>query len=210
MATTTSTSTMTVGIVLFDDVEVLDFAGPFEVFAVAGNITEGGFKVVTVAERADTNKPIIARNGLKVVPDYALADAPHLDLLVVPGGQGTRREVSNPKLIGWIKRRAAEAQLTTSVCTGAFLLAETGILAGKTATTHWASVERMAQTYTMVHVRGDARFVDEGDIVTSAGVSAGIDMALYVVGRLKGAEIAAKTARHMEYDHYKPDATEEI
>jgi len=199
------TGMMAVGIVLFDDVEVLDFAGPFEVFAVAGNITEGGFTVVTVAERADASKPIIARNGLKVVPDYALADAPHLDLLVVPGGQGTRQEVSNPKLIGWIKRRAAEASLTISVCTGAFLLAETGILAGKTVTTHWASVERMAQTYTMVHVRGDARFVDEGDIVTSAGVSAGIDMALYVVGRLKGAEIAAKTARQMEYDHYKPD-----
>ncbi len=203
------TSMMTVGIVLFDDVEVLDFAGPFEVFAVAGNVTEGGFKVVTVAERADASKPIIARNGLKIVPDYTLADAPHLDLLVVPGGQGTRQEVSNPKLIGWIKRRAAEARLTTSVCTGAFLLAETGILAGKTVTTHWASVERMAQTYTMVHVRGDARFVDEGDIVTSAGVSAGIDMALYVVGRLKGAAIAARTARQMEYDHYKPDTPEE-
>jgi transcriptional regulator GlxA family with amidase domain len=204
-ATGTNSDAMTVGIVLFDDVEVLDFAGPFEVFAVAGNITEGGFRVVTVAERAEATKPIIARNGLKVVPDYALADAPHLDLLVVPGGQGTRREVANPKLTGWIRRRAVEAQLTTSVCTGAFLLAEAGILAGKTATTHWASVERMAQTYTMLHVRGDARFVDEGDIVTSAGVSAGIDMALYVVGRLKGAEIAAKTARHMEYDHYKPD-----
>ncbi|MDQ6833650.1 MAG: DJ-1/PfpI family protein [Chloroflexota bacterium] len=203
------TGMMTVGIVLFDDVEVLDFAGPFEVFAVAGNVTEGGFKVVTVAERADASKPIIARNGLKIVPDYTLADAPHLDLLVVPGGQGTRQEVSNPKLIGWIKRRAAEARLTTSVCTGAFLLAETGILAGKTVTTHWASVERMAQTYTMVHVRGDARFVDEGDIVTSAGVSAGIDMALYVVGRLKGAAIAARTARQMEYDHYKSDAPEE-
>jgi len=206
MATETNSDAMTVGIVLFDDVEVLDFAGPFEVFAVAGNVTEGGFTVVTVAERADTTKPIVARNGLKIVPDYALVDAPHLDLLVVPGGMGTRREVANPKLIGWIKRRAAEASLTTAVCTGAFLIAEAGLLAGKSATTHWASVERMAQTYTMVHVRGDARFVDEGDIVTSAGISAGIDMALYLVGRLKGAEVAAKTARHMEYDHYKPDA----
>ncbi len=204
-ATDANSDTLTVGIVLFDEVEVLDFAGPFEVFAVAGNVTEGGFRVVTVAERADSAQPIIARNGLKIVPDYSLADAPHLDLLVVPGGQGTRREVANPKLIGWIKRRASEAQLTMSVCTGAFLLAETGILAGKTVTTHWASVERMAQTYTMLHVRGDARFVDEGEIVTSAGVSAGIDMALYVVGRLKGAAIAAKTARHMEYNHYKPD-----
>ncbi len=200
-----TTDTLTVGIVLFDDVEVLDVAGPFEVFAVAGNVTDGGFRVVTVAERANANQPIVARNGLKIVPDYTLEAAPHLDLLVVPGGQGTRREVANPKLIGWIKRRAAEARLTTSVCTGAFLLAETGMLAGKTATTHWASVERMAQTYSMTHVRGDARFVDEGDIVTSAGVSAGIDMSLYVVGRLKGADVAAKTARHMEYDHYRPE-----
>ena len=201
----TDTASLTVGIVLFDDVEVLDFAGPFEVFAVAGNVTEGGFTVVTVAERADAHAPIVARNGLKIVPDYTLENAPHLDLLVVPGGMGTRREVSNPKLIGWIKRRANEARLTTSVCTGSFLLAETGMLAGKTVTTHWASVERMAQTYTMVHVRGDARFIDEGDIVTSAGISAGIDMALYVVGRIKGAEVAAQTARHMEYDHYRPE-----
>ena len=197
---------MTVGIVLFDDVEVLDFAGPFEVFAVAGNITEGGFNVVTVAERADTNQPIIARNGLKIVPDYSLADAPHLDILVVPGGMGTRREVSNPRPIGWIRQRAADATLTTSVCTGSFLLAETGILQGRTVTTHWASVQRMRDSYQWITVRGDARFVDEGEIVTSAGISAGIDMSLYVVGRLKGAETAAQTARQMEYDHYKPDA----
>src|SRR5438105_14924304 len=100
-----TTATLTVGIVLFDDVEVLDFAEPFEVFGVAGNVTEGGFNVVTVAERADNSRSIIARNGLKIVPDYALDNAPHLDLLVVPGGMGTRREVSNPKLVGWIKRR---------------------------------------------------------------------------------------------------------
>lgn len=198
------TGTMVVGIVLFDDVEVLDFAGPFEVFAMAGNLTDGGFKVVTVAARADANDPIVARNGLKVVPDYTLDAAPHFDLLVVPGGQGTRREVANPTLIGWIKRRAEEAVLTTSVCSGAFLLAETGILTGKTVTTHWMSVERLRQMYPRVTVRGDARFVDDGDVVTSAGVSAGIDMALHVVGRLKGAAVAAKTARQMEYDHYKP------
>jgi transcriptional regulator GlxA family with amidase domain len=200
------TDTLTVGIVLFDDVEVLDFAGPFEVFAVAGNITDGGFSVVTVAERADAQAPIVACNGLKVVPDYALADAPHLDILVVPGGQGTRREVSNARLISWIRQRAADASLTTSVCTGSFLLAETGILQGRSVTTHWASVQRMRDSYQWINVRGDARFVDEGDIVTSAGISAGIDMSLYVVGRLKGADIAARTARQMEYDHYSPDA----
>jgi transcriptional regulator GlxA family with amidase domain len=202
---TATTDTLTVGIVLFDDVEVLDFAGPFEVFAVAGNVTEGGFRVVTVAERADASAPIVARNGLKIVPDYALAEAPHLDILVVPGGMGTRREVANPRLIGWIRQRAADATLTTSVCTGSFLLAETGILQGRTVTTHWASVQRMRDSYQWINVRGDARFVDEGDIVTSAGISAGIDMALYVVGRLKGEDVAARTARHMEYDHYKLD-----
>lgn len=196
---------MTVGILIFDDVEVLDFTGPFEVFAVAGNVTEGTFNVVTIAERADAHHPIIARNGLKVIPDYTLDDAPHLDILVVPGGQGTRREVANARLIGWIKRRAADATLTTSVCTGSFLLAETGMLAGKTVTTHWASVQRMADTYTMTHVRGDARFVQDGNIVTSAGISAGIDMALYVVGQLKGGDLAAQTARRMEYDYYVPD-----
>lgn len=196
---------LTVGVVLFDDVEVLDFAGPFEVFSVAGNLTEGSITCVTVAERADANAPIKARGGLKIVPDYTLNDAPHLDILVIPGGYGTRREVANPRLIGWIKRRAADATLTTSVCTGSFLLAETGILAGKTATTHWASVERMQETYTMVTVRGDARYVEEDNIFTSAGVSAGIDMALAVVARLKGAAIAARTARQMEYDYYSPD-----
>lgn len=201
----TTTGTLTVGIVLFDEVEVLDFAGPFEVFAMAGVIGEGAFNVVTVAERADAAQPIVARNGLKVVPDYRLADAPPLDILVVPGGQGTRHEVTNMPLIRWIRDRAAAAMLTTSVCTGSFLLAETGILTGKTVTTHWASVQRMRDAYNWITVRDDARFVDEGEIITSAGVSAGIDMALYVVSRLKGADLAAQTARRMEYDHYTPD-----
>lgn len=204
--TQTTTGTMTVGILLFDDVELLDFTGPYEVFAVAGSVSAGGFTVVTVAERADPAQPIVTRNGLKVIPDYALADAPPLDILVVPGGQGTRREVTNMHLIRWIRDRAAAATLATSVCTGAFLLAETGILTGKTATTHWASVQRLRDSYRWITVRDDARVVDEGEIVTSAGVSAGIDMALYVVGRLRGTAIAAETARQMEYDHYTPDA----
>lgn len=206
MNQSTTTETMTVGILLFDDVEVLDFAGPFEVFAVAGSAGEGAFKVLTIAERADPAQPIIARNGLKVVPDYSLVDAPHLDILVVPGGMGTRREVANMGLIRWLRDRAADATLTTSVCTGSFLLAETGILTGKTVTTHWASVQRMRDSYQWITVRDDARFVDEGEIVTSAGISAGIDMALYLVGRLKGAALAAKTARQMEYDYYIPEA----
>ncbi len=204
MADTGKTDALTVGIVLFDAVEELDFVGPLEVFAMAGRITEDSIRVVTVAERADAHSPIVASHGLKVIPDYRLDDAPHLDLLVVPGGQGTRTEVANTRLVGWIKRRAAEAQLVTSVCTGSFLLAETGMLAGKTATTHWASVERMRETYTMVTVRGDARFVTDGNIVTSAGISAGIDMSLAVVARLRGEAVAADVARRMEYDAYEP------
>lgn len=204
MADTGKTDALMVGIVLFDAVEELDFVGPLEVFAMAGNVTDGSLKVVTVAERADAHRPIVASHGLKVIPDYTLDDAPHLDLLVIPGGQGTRTEVANTRLVGWIKRRAAAAQLVTSVCTGAFLLAETGVLAGKTATTHWASVERMRETYTMVTVRGDARYVSDGDIVTSAGISAGIDMSLAVVARLRGEKVAADVARRMEYDAYEP------
>ncbi len=205
MAIGPESGTIRVGIVIFDDVEELDFIGPLEVFGMAGNIGEGAFTVATVAERADAHRPIRASHGLKVVPDYSLQDAPPFDLLVIPGGMGTRTEVTNPRLIGWIKQRASEAKVTTSVCTGSFLLAETGILAGKTVTTHWASVQRMAEAYTMTHVRGDARFIEDGNIVTSAGISAGIDMALYVVGKLKGADIAAQTARRMEYDAYQPD-----
>lgn len=205
MADTGKTDALTVGIVLFDKVEELDFVGPLEVFAMAGSVTNGSLRVVTVAERADAHRPIVASHGMRVIPDHTLDDAPHLDLLVVPGGMGTRVEVANPRLIGWIKRRAAEAQLVTSVCTGSFLLAETGMLAGKTATTHWASVERMRETYTMVTVRGDARYVTDGDIVTSAGISAGIDMSLAVVSRLRGEKVAEEVARRMEYDAYEPE-----
>jgi len=198
-ANDTAGAALAVGILIFDDVEVLDFCGPFEVFSVAARITEGeppAFTVFTVAERAGL---VSARGGLRVQPDYTIADHPPIDLLVVPGGWGTRREVNNATLIAWIARVTAGARLTTSVCTGAFLLAKAGLLAGHAATTHWQSLDRLAASYPDIAVRRETRWVDEGAVVTSAGISAGIDMSLHIVERLLGRERAEATARHMEY-----------
>lgn len=192
----------TVGILIFDEVEVLDFCGPFEVFSIArrpdGNSDEGRlFSALTIAEE---NRVIRCRGGLLAQPHHTIDDHPPLDILLVPGGQGTRSARLNSRLLDWIVAQDRQTELTTSVCTGAFLLAERGILDGRRATTHWASVDWMREQYPAVSMLDDVRFVDEGHVVTSAGVSAGIDMALHVVSRLHGPETAAWTARRMEYD----------
>lgn len=193
-----------VGILIFPDVELLDFAGPYEAFTAAnfGGSGEQHFEVFTVAEQPGELR---VRAGLRVVPDYTIDDAPNIDVLVVPGGQGTRREVNNPRLVGWIADVTAKAELTTSVCTGAFLLAEAGVLAEHAvATTHWASIDRLRDTYPSLDVRQGVRFVDDGAVVSSAGVSAGIDMSLHVIERLCGRDIAAGSARLMEYEYWTP------
>jgi len=197
----TSTKRRTVGILVFDDVEVLDFCGPFEVFSVARPVgihddAAQLFSAVTIAETAHT---VSARHGLKVEPDYTIEDHPLLNILVVPGGRGTRREMHNSALLAWIEAQDSRTELTTSVCTGAFLLAELGLLNGKRATTHWSSVPFMRETYQGVTIEESVRFVDEGRIVTSAGISVGIDMSLHIVARLHGEDVAAWTARRMEY-----------
>lgn len=193
-----------VGILIFDEVEVLDFCGPFEVFASAALPPAGPggeethlYQAITIAERA---APVRCRGGLTVVPDRTLDDHPPLSIIVVPGGYGTRAERKNPAVLEWVRRQEAAGVLVTSVCTGAFILAGAGLLAGKAATTHWSTIDWLRQEHPEVEVRDDERIVDLGPIVTSAGVSAGIDMALYVVGRLHGTEIARRTARDMEYD----------
>jgi transcriptional regulator GlxA family with amidase domain len=196
----------TVGILIFDDVEVLDFCGPFEVLATARpdgstNTDAPLFKVVTIAEE---NRLITCVGGLLVQPHHTIDDHPPLDILVVPGGQGTRSQRLNARLLDWIAAQRQAIELTTSVCTGAFLLAERGILDGKRATTHWASVDWMRENYPGVTMLADERVVDEGSVFTSAGVSAGIDMALHVVARLHGAGAAEWTARRMEYDYRPP------
>jgi transcriptional regulator GlxA family with amidase domain len=194
----------TVGILIFNEVEVLDFCGPFEVFSIASRPhpennaeRERIFKVLTIAETDDI---ISCRGGLLVKPHATIENHPELDILVVPGGQGTRKEVHNQRLIDWIVQQNQRTQLTTSVCSGAFLLAQGKLLDNQRATTHWAIIEQMRQDYPQVEVLSNARIVDEGHIVTSAGISAGIDMSFHVVARLYGREIAEWTARHMEYN----------
>ncbi|GAB1533172.1 MULTISPECIES: DJ-1/PfpI family protein [Brevibacillus] len=189
-----------VGIFLFDDVEVLDFAGPFEVFSVTSmeNDSHTPFRVETVSEKGDM---IQALNGLKVQPDYSFANMPAFDILIIPGGIGAReREVHNEQVIQWIRQQMQQVELMASVCTGAFLLAKAGLLSGKKATTHWASLDRMEKEFSEVVVQKGVKFVDEGNIVTSAGISAGINMSFHIIKRLVGAEVAEQTAKIMEYD----------
>lgn len=192
--------TRNLGILLFEGAELLDFAGPYEAFSTAGRREEQQyFNTFSLGEKPGS---IVSANGLPCGVEYTLEDAPKLDILLVPGGKGTRTEVRNTRLIEWIKEIAASAELVTSVCTGSFLLAEAGLLKGKQATTHWASIERMRETYPDVEVLENVRYVDQGDIVTSAGVSAGIDMALYLIERLHGTSVAEGAARVMEYDYW--------
>lgn len=193
----------TVGILLFDEVEVLDFCGPFEVFSVARPVEPEQqsdehklFQVLTIAER---DQLISCRGGLLVQPHATIEQHPPLDILVIPGGQGTRRERHNARILDWIGHQDQQVQLMTSVCTGAFLLAERGLLNGHRATTHWQSVAWMSETYPAIEMLAETRVVDEGHIITSAGVSAGIDMSLHVVERWYGADVARWTARRMEY-----------
>jgi transcriptional regulator GlxA family with amidase domain len=190
--------TRLVAVLLFDDVEVLDFAGPFEVFGVTGkrdNATP--FEVATVAERAGE---INARNGLTVTPRYSFADCPPPDVLVVPGGYGTRREMHNERVIAWIRAQAPTAEVIFSVCTGALLLAQAGLLDGIEVTTHHGALDLLASTAPDTIVRSDRRFIDNGSVITSAGVAAGIDASLHVVARLLGEPQARETAEYMEYD----------
>ena len=197
------TKTRSVGIFIFPDVEVLDFCGPFEVFSVAGRqIAPGTFDVFTVAQHSG---PLLARNGLEVVPKHAFADSPAIDLLLIPGGQGTRPLLHDAAVLDWIARQAAAAELVLSVCTGALLLAKCGALDGLSATTHRGALELLRELAPKTKIRDDVRVVDNGRVITSAGVAAGIDMSFHVLARLLGRETAEATARYIEYP-WQPDA----
>ena len=192
----------TVGILLFNEVEVLDFAGPFEVFSLAENADNNKyFDVITIAEN---QAPISARNGLQVIPDYNFTNHPDIDVLIIPGGYGAEKiEIHNKVVIDWIKTQENLAELTLSVCTGALLLAEAGLLAGRSATTHWMDLDNLA-SYPDIDVISDTRFVDASDdtcnIVTSAGISAGIHASLYCIEKLIDSETMRATAHRMEFD----------
>jgi transcriptional regulator GlxA family with amidase domain len=193
-----------VGILIFDQVEVLDFAGPFEVFSrtrlepgVEHRRSEerAPFRVFTVAKAAT---PVAATGGLRVIPDFAFATAPPIDLLVVPGGFGTRALLHDEETLAWISQVATTARKTTSVCTGSLLLAQAGLLDGRRATTHWGALDLLASLNRGVKVERAARVVDDG-IISSAGVASGMDMAFYVVESLFGRAVADETAHYIEY-----------
>ncbi|BFV61035.1 DJ-1/PfpI family protein [Kitasatospora sp. CMC57] len=195
-----TTAPLTFGILVFDEVEVLDLGGPFEVFSTAGRLArtaddEPLLRVLTVAA---AGRVVRARGGLKVMADHTLAEDPPFDVLVVPGGVTTAVE-ADATVIDWLTRRRQSAALTFSICTGAFLLAATGALDGRAATTHWEDQEELARRWPGTEVRSDVRWVDDGDVVTSAGISAGIDASLHLVGRLFGEQLARRTAHQMEY-----------
>uniref|UniRef100_B0SXI3 ThiJ/PfpI domain protein n=1 Tax=Caulobacter sp. (strain K31) TaxID=366602 RepID=B0SXI3_CAUSK len=186
-----------VAVLIFDGVEVLDFAGPFEVFGVARDIQGAfGFEVFTVALE---DKAVVARNGLRVLPHVRAADMGQVDVLVVPGGFGSRREMRNEDTLAFVRAASGAARVTLSVCTGALILGAAGLLRGLAATTHFAALDEL-RGLDCGEVRPQARVVDNGRILTSAGISAGIDGALHLVSRLMGAACAIETAKYMQYD----------
>jgi putative intracellular protease/amidase/YHS domain-containing protein len=183
-----------VALFIFDGMELLDFAGPAEVFASAGH--GRAFRVYTVGASRD---PITSQGLVTMTPRHTLTDCPRPDVIVVPGGN-TREASKDKRALDWLRQESPRAEVTLSVCTGAFVLAHAGLLDGKEATTHWGALDRLRADFPKVTVHGDKRFVDNGKVVTAAGVSAGIDAALHVVDRLCGRTVARETARYMEYD----------
>jgi transcriptional regulator GlxA family with amidase domain len=193
-----------IGIVLFDGAEELDFVGPWEVFKMAAQ----QIRDVEVSSVAQSLRPIVCAKGMRVVPDRELDAAGDLDVVLVPGGQGTRREVDNPVLMEWLRKVAPSCEWLTSVCTGSLLLCGAGLAHGRRVTTHWAFVQELRRRYPDVEVLEKVRYVRDGNLVTGAGVSAGIDMALWLCGQIWGVDTARQTQRAMEYDPAPPYAAE--
>ncbi len=190
-----------VAILIFNDVELLDFCGPYEVFSVTGKRDNlNPFNVYTVAEKA---APILTSNQLSVNPHYDFSNCPNTDIVVIPGGLGSRTEMNNRVLLDWVIGVSQRAELVLSVCTGALILAKAGLLKGLSATTHHNAISLLKEIAPDATVYEDKRFVDNGRIILSAGISAGIDMSFYAVAKLLGEKQARETAYHMEYD-WKP------
>ncbi|RZR35426.1 DJ-1/PfpI family protein [Vibrio vulnificus] len=190
-----SEARMNIGIYIYDEAEVLDFSGPFEVFSTANRFGQNHWQVALIGE---TDKQVKGRGGFYVQPHYSIDNHPHLDLLLVVGGDH-RDEVKKRNVVNWIGTTAMQASLVASVCTGSFLLAEAGLLDGLQVTTHWEDIEDLKQRYPKLAVLSQRRWVDSGKYTTSGGISAGIDMSLYLVAKLKGEDLARQTAKQMEY-----------
>lgn len=198
----------TIGIFLFPEIEVLDFAGPYEVFTTASRVASrqspGGRPVFSVFSVSVAGEPVRTRAGLRIVPDFTFAGHPHIDVLVIPGGD-VAGELEKSEVCRWIRTTAASSALTASVCTGVFLLARAGVVSNHRVTTHWEDIAGLRALFPGLQVVGDVRWVDEGAIVTSAGISAGIDMSLHLVARLAGRDLAMATARQMDFDWRQGD-----
>jgi len=191
-----------IGVCLFDGAEELDWAGPYEVLgAWAHSFPDDGVEVVTVARSLD---PVTCAKGVRVLPDRTWESAGTLDVLVYPGGVGTRRELADEGVLTWLRALRAGGTLMTSVCTGSLVFAAAGLLHGRPATTWWGALDMLAGLDETIEPRPDDRFVDSGEVVTSAGVSAGIDMALHLVARLHSVERAREVRRYIQYDPEPP------
>jgi len=187
---------------IFDGAEELDWAGPWEVLAAWATGWPGdGVTTFTVAQRAGV---VTCANGLRVVPDYDWETIEPFDVLIYPGGRGTRTQIGDETIRGWVRRLFAEGTMVASVCTGSLVLADSGLLDDLPATTHWGALDELAAFGAGIDVRADDRFVDTGQIVTAAGVSAGIDMALHLVARLHSTERAREVRRFIQYDPDPP------
>jgi len=195
-----------VGIYLYNKVEVLDFAGPFEVFSTSSRVnsriepeSNKLFNVFTVAENKN---PLFARGGLQIVPKHDISDHPEINILIIPGGIITD-ELEKKHVVSWLIKSSHTAKITGSVCTGAFLLAKAGLLISKAATTHWEDINDFKSMFPDIIIRKNVRWVDEGAVVTSAGISAGIDMSLHLISRIASKYIANLTAKQMEFEWTK-------
>jgi transcriptional regulator GlxA family with amidase domain len=191
-----------IGIALFEGAEELDWAGPWEVLAAwAQGWPDDGVEVFTVAREDGV---VTCAKGVRVLPDHTWASAPPLDVLVYPGGVGTRRDLADEAVLDWVRGLRAADTLMTSVCTGALVYAAAGLLDGRPATTWWGALDRLGELGDAIDVRPDDRWVDSGEVVTAAGVSAGIDMALHLVARLHSVERAREVRRYIQYDPEPP------
>jgi transcriptional regulator GlxA family with amidase domain len=202
--------TTTIGILIFDDAEELDFVGPYEVFTMTNEVfaRSGKPRPHEVLLIAETDRIVTCAKGMKVVPHATIAQHPALGVLLVPGGQGTRREAKNEALLTWVAGVASTCTWITSVCTGALLLTAAGPARGRRVTTHWGFIEQLRARNEASEVLENIRYVRDGNVVTAAGVSAGIDMALWLTGQMHGADMARGVQRAMEYDPAPPYAAE--
>ena len=186
---------MNIGIYIYNQAEVLDFSGPFEVFSVANRLAKLGWNIWLVAEEESL---VEARGVFQVKPHYSIQNVPELDVLIVVGGVHSD-ELRKTEVINWIRKTTEKTHITASVCTGAFLMAEAGLLDGLEVTTHWEDISDLHRNYKNLQVREGIRWIEQGKLFTAAGISAGIDMSLELVSRLASAELAERTARQMEY-----------